>query len=202
MIRVPAHPGNYTFGRNRKVDRIVLHYTAGDGDTAEHNGAYFSSDGRKASAHYFVDETAVCASVPETDTAWHAGNWEMNERSIGVEMCSKLDADGKYYIPEATLSRTAELVRELMARYGLGPDAVLRHYDVTGKICPAPMVDDPETWQAFLERISFSNPSPWAENACRWAAERGIFLGDGQDYRWQDSLTREELAVILHRMQG
>lgn len=47
-------------------------------------------------------------------------------------------------------------------------------------------------------------PSDWAKEAAAWAVERGLFAGDGSgDYRWQEPVTREQLAVILYRaLQG
>ena len=95
---IAAHATNYTAGRTAAIDRVVLHYTAGDGDTAENNGRFFQGADRNASAHYFVDEDTIVMSVREQDTAWHAGNWNMNCRSIGIEMCSYKDVDGNYYI--------------------------------------------------------------------------------------------------------
>ena len=42
--------------------------------------------------------------------------------------------------------------------------------------------------------------SPWAKADCAWAAERGLFRGDGGSFRWHAPVTREELAAVLHRM--
>ena len=203
MIHIPAHGSNYTAGRVKKVDRIVLHYTAGDGDSAANNGVYFSVEDRKSSAHYFVDENTLVQSVAEEDTAWHAGDWDMNCRSLGIEMCSKKDDAGVYYIPAATVERAAALTRELMAKYEIPVAGVLRHYDVTGKKCPAPWVEDAALWEDFLRMLQQKEkPSAWAEEACAWAVEQGIFQGDGQgNFRWQEPVTREQLAVILHRLQ-
>lgn len=203
MRELLAHPTNFTAGRQRPVDRIVVHYTAGDGDTAENNGRYFQGADRKASAHYFVDELETVRSVKEEDTAWHAGSWEMNCRSVGVEMCSKKDGEGKYYIPQATVQNAAKLVRELMQSYAVSAENVLRHYDVTGKNCPAPMVEDESLWLAFKASLTEEKPSPWAEEACRWAVEAGLFHGDGEgNYDWQSPVTREQLAAVLYRLNS
>lgn len=147
-----AHSTNYTVGRSKKIDRVVLHYTGADGSAVE-NGNYFAGARRNASAHYFVDETRAVASVAEKDTAWHAGNWEMNCRSVGVEMCCKKDSKGKWYVPDAVLQNTVELVQDIMQRYGIGVDGVVRHYDVTKKKCPAPMVENSVLWENFKKRL-------------------------------------------------
>ncbi len=202
MKELLAHSSNFTRGRSRPVDYIVLHYTAGDGDTAENNARYYAGNDRKASAHYFVDTGEVVRSVREEDTAWHAGNFTMNSRSIGVELCSKKDETGAYFIPPETLHRGAQLVKTLMQTYGVPVERVIRHYDVTGKICPAPMVTDPSKWEEFLRSLQEDNPSLWAEEACAWAVKQGVIKGDGQgSFRWRDPVTREELAAMLYRMQ-
>ena len=200
----PAHGSNFTAGRANVIDRIVLHYTGGDGDTAENNGNYFQGKDRKASAHYFVDEDSIVQSVRDTDIAWHAGDWDMNCRSIGIEMCSRKYANGKYYIPEKTVENAVKLTKELMEKYGIGVDGVIRHYDVTKKACPAPWVENPKLWEDFKRRLTaVERPSAWAEEACAWAVKQGIFQGDGKGgYDWQAPVTREQLAVILYRLYG
>lgn len=150
---IPAHATNYTEGRTKIIDRIVIHYTAGDGDTAENNGNFFKGANRNASAHYFVDEDSVVMSVKEEDTAWHAGNWAMNCRSIGVEMCSYKDVEGNYYINKATVENAVKLVRELMDKYDIPAAGVVRHYDVNGKRCPEPFVRNPALWEDFRKQL-------------------------------------------------
>lgn len=203
---VQAHSSNYTKGRTQAIDRIVLHYTAGDGDTALGNGKYFAGANRKSSAHYFVDENTIVQSVKEGDTAWHAGNWDMNCRSIGIEMCSRKDSRGNYYIPDATVKRAAELVRELMAKHDIPITGVIRHYDVTGKKCPAPMVDNTILWSNFQKMLTVEetpkgkepveNPSSWAAIAWQEAVRKGVLDGT----RPFDPITRQEMAVILSRL--
>ncbi|MBP3313338.1 MAG: N-acetylmuramoyl-L-alanine amidase [Oscillospiraceae bacterium] len=202
MKEILAHKSNFTPKRTREVDHIVIHYTAGDGDTAEHNAQYFAGLDRKASAHYFVDEKETVRSVREEDTAWHAGNFTMNSRSIGVELCSKKDENGDYYIPQETLKRGIELVKTLMETHKIPATRVIRHYDVTGKICPAPMVTNPQMWEDFLHALQEDKPSFWAEEACAWAVAEGIFQGNEEGaYHWKDPITREALALILYRMK-
>ena len=57
---VPADSSNFYSGRGgNSIKYIVMHYTANDGDTDEGNAHYFQGAGRRASAHYFVDEDSV-----------------------------------------------------------------------------------------------------------------------------------------------
>jgi len=206
MTFVQAHSSNFTKGRTRPIDRVIMHYTAGNGDTAENNGKYFAGADRKASAHYFVDENSIVQTVAEGDTAWHAGNWDMNCRSVGIELCSRKDSKGVYYIPDATVQRAAALVRELMEKYSIPVSGVIRHYDVTGKRCPEPMVENEVLWSNFKAMLTLEEtpkgevhpavPAPWAADAWEKAKTKGIMDGT----RPRDPVTRQELAVVLERL--
>ena len=149
-----AHTGNYQKGRTQPVEYIVVHYTANTGDTAQNNLDYFARTKTGTSAHYFVDENEVCQSVQDTDVAWHCGSknprhpYCRNANSIGVEMCNSVGG-----VPEAVRARTAAFVRQKMKEYGLDVNHVLRHYDVTGKRCPAPWVDNPAEWMEFKKML-------------------------------------------------
>ena len=167
MEFVSCDPSNYRAGRTQPVRYIVMHYTANNGDTAKNNCDYYHRvGGLQASAHYFCDEHGAMQSVRECDTAWHCGAeagrryWHpecRNGNSIGIEMCSRKRADGSYYILPETVANAAALAREIMQRYGIDTDHVLRHYDVTGKRCPMPWVDDPAQWTAFKDTLTPKN---------------------------------------------
>ena len=167
-----AHSSNYRTGRTGAVKYIVIHYTANDGDTAKNNVDYYAREVIKASAHYYVDEKEVWQSVKEGDTAYHCGanvykhKECRNSNSIGIELCSKytgdLKADNKaknvdfkkYYFEAAMLEKAAELTKELMKKYSIPIGNVIRHYDVTGKTCPAPMVVNENLWAEFKNMLS------------------------------------------------
>ena len=166
MEFVSCDPSNYRAGRTQPVRYIVLHYTAGNGDTAKNNCDYYHRvGGLQASAHYFCDEYGAMQSVREGDTAWHCGArayWHpecRNGNSIGIEMCSRKRADGSYYILPETVANAAALAKDIMQRYGIDTEHVVRHYDVTGKRCPMPWVDDPAQWTAFLAMLTPEHPN-------------------------------------------
>lgn len=142
---------------------IVLHYTGNSGTsaTAKGNANYFHTCTRKASAHYVVDENAtIYQCVPDNRAAWSVGDSSnghgtfygkcTNTNSISIEMVSH--SNGSYYIPDATIQRAAELTRDLMKKYGINAEHVIRHYDVTTKACPEPMCGTTaknKKWAAF-----------------------------------------------------
>lgn len=157
---LPAHPLNYSAGRTQRVQYLVLHYTAGDGDTARENCLRFHTvPGLKRSFHYFVDENGVWRSVREDDTARHVASnryvhpFCRDENSLGISLCSRTDVNDNYYFRPETVDRAAALVLELMERYHVPPENVLRHFDVTEKLCPAPFVDSGRAWTRFLSLL-------------------------------------------------
>ena len=105
------------------------------------------------------DETGCGQSVKDMDIAWHCGANQYkhpdcrNANSIGMELCSRKDSKGNYYFLDQTVYNAAALARQLMQTYGIDRVHVLRHYDVTGKRCPAPMVDTPTLWENFLNLL-------------------------------------------------
>lgn len=163
-----AHSNNYRAGRSAKIQFIVIHYTANNGDTAQGNCSYFQGKNRGASAHYFVDETSVWQSVRDTDTAWHCGGGLQgsgghayykqctNSNSLGIEMCSRIE-NGSYMIPEKTVENAQILTRQLMKKYSVPVEHVIRHYDVTGKACPKPWTENIALWQQFRSRLGEEN---------------------------------------------
>ena len=175
MEFVSCDPSNYRAGRTQPVRYIVMHYTANNGDTARNNCDYYHRvGGLQASAHYFVDEHGAMQSVRECDTAWHCGArayWHpecRNANSIGIEMCSRKRADGSYYIKPETVANAAALAKDIMQRYGIDTDHVLRHYDVTGKRCPMPWVDDPAQWTEFKEMLKQNDNDEEDENMVKY----------------------------------
>lgn len=152
----PCNRSNY--GNIRQTTAyIVIHYTGNDKDTAKGNASYFANNYVGASANYFVDDNDIYESVPEKYTAWHCETRGMafkcscrNNNSIGIELCTC----GDYQISDKTAQNAAELVKLLMEKYKLSPNRVIRHYDVCGKLCPKPWVNDILKWQNFKEMLS------------------------------------------------
>lgn len=214
-----AHRGNYSPGRTQPIEYIVVHYTANKGDTAKNNVDYFARTVTGTSAHYFVDRNAVMQSVDEGDTAWHCGSdnpkhpYCRNSNSIGIEMCDSVEG-----VPEDVRSLTVSLVQELMSRYGIDSSHVLRHYDVTGKRCPAPWVDNPAEWMEFkkmleddiltqdqfnqmmenyLSQRDAQPASGWAVPHIQEAIDAGVITDVGGSIeRPHGFVTREELATV------
>lgn len=162
---LPCNPANYRRGRTRAVRYLVIHYVGALGGARE-NAAWYHRDTPGISAHYFVghasEGAAVYASVPEGDTAQHCGRTDgkyrhpecRNANSIGIEMCCHQDGAGNWYFDAETVDAAVALAQDVMARHGIPVENVVRHYDVTGKLCPAPYVNDTGAWEAFKRRLA------------------------------------------------
>ena len=149
---------NFTAMKNKVNRFIVIHYV-GAVSSALSNAKYFEKIYRAESAHYFVDDNDVYQVVREKDAAWHCGaNYYKhlscrNSNSIGIEMCCYRNSKGEIDVSEATIEKTVKLVKELMAKYNIPVENVLRHYDVTGKNCPAPFVKNNNRWIDFINKV-------------------------------------------------
>ncbi|MDO4302006.1 MAG: peptidoglycan recognition family protein [Clostridia bacterium] len=149
---------NFNKGNIGRINYVVIHYTANNGDTALGNTNYFKSY-RGSSAHYFIDENNIYQSVEDKNIAWHCGAnsykhpYCRNSNSIGIELCSRKNSDGTYYFIDKTVDNAVWLTKYLMAKYNIPVTNVIRHYDVTGKICPEPFVRDSKAWNAFKNRL-------------------------------------------------
>lgn len=148
---------NYTKGNNRNIKYIVIHYV-GAVSTALNNAKYFHDTYRGASAHYFVDDNEIYKVVNDKDTAWHCGtkgtyyNNCRNSNSVGIEMCC-YNNNGTLDMTDNVVNKTIELTKELMAKYNIPVENVVRHYDVTHKCCPAPFVNNINRWNEFKSRL-------------------------------------------------
>lgn len=160
---------NFNPGSVSRIKYIVIHYVGGLSG-AQANCKYFAGGNRNASAHYFVDHNGeIWQCVEDANIAWHCGAKSYkhgecrNANSIGIELCvrkrntaSQGATDKDWYFEDATVETAAELTRYLMDKYGVPADHVIRHYDVTGKICPNPYVYNTtaHTWDEFKRLVS------------------------------------------------
>lgn len=166
---IPCNIKNYGGRRQQPVEYIVIHYTANDGDTDANNGQYFKNNVVGASAHWFVDDDSYTISVPEDCIAWHCGASKYrhpycrNGNSIGIEICDNV-RNGVIYPTVKTIQNALELTKQLMAKYNIPAENVLRHYDVTGKLCPGYWCGSAENdakWKSeFWNKLGGSSAAP------------------------------------------
>ena len=128
---------------------IVVHNTANDA-SARNEVAYMLGNGDSTSYHYAVDDIEVVQAISENKTAWHAGDGtgRGNMYGIGIEICYSLSGGERF---EKAEDNAAELIADILKRYGWGIERVTKHQDYSGKYCPHRTLD--MGWERFLNKV-------------------------------------------------
>lgn len=147
---------------NRTIKYLAIHYTAGASSAPGRAKGMKSSweKTHRASADFGVDDRDICQFNPDLRNyyTWSVGDKKnpyggggrlygiaTNRNTISIEICSNLkkgyDAskvghEGWYYTEEA-LNNAVKLTKILMKKFNIPVERVIRHYDVSGKSCPA-----------------------------------------------------------------
>ena len=134
------------------IKDIVIHYVGNPGTSAQNNRDFFDKDSTEVSSHFVVGlngEVIQCLPVWERSAASN----NRNKDTISIEVCHP-DETGKFN--EKTYNSVIKLTAWLLNETGLGADNVIRHYDVTGKLCPIYYVNNPDKWDAFKKDVKTS----------------------------------------------
>ncbi len=132
-----ASPNHGERKRGRTPDSLILHYTGVP--TGEAAIKLLCDPVHQVSAHYVVmPDGALLQLVPEARRAWHAGRgvWagetDMNDVSIGVEIAHQGHKDGAaaYPYPEPQIATVIALSQDIIARWRIASDRVLAHSDI------------------------------------------------------------------------
>ncbi|MFJ8789930.1 N-acetylmuramoyl-L-alanine amidase [Streptomyces sp. NPDC102462] len=126
--------GNHDLGdrpASQSIKYIVIHDTEGAWDGV----LDLIKDPTYVSWNYTIRSTdgLIAQHVKAKDVAWHAGNWYVNAKSIGIEHEGFLASPDAWYT-EAMYRSSARLVGYLAARYGIPLDRqhILGHDNVPG----------------------------------------------------------------------
>ena len=133
-----------------EVNAIVIHYVGNPGTSAQANRNYFAQPDAQVSAHFLVGlegEVIQCIPLDEKSSATN----DRNRDTISIEVCHP-DATGKF--TQASYDALVRLTAWLCDTAGIGRDHVIRHYDVTGKLCPLYFVEHEEAWTQFLADVA------------------------------------------------
>ncbi|MFJ4898437.1 MULTISPECIES: N-acetylmuramoyl-L-alanine amidase [unclassified Streptomyces] len=131
---VPASTSNYTVSTRPSaypVQYVIIHVTQ---ETFSDAVAIFQNPAKQVSAHYVVRSVDgyIDQCVREQNIAWHAGNWDYNTRSIGIEHEGYVDQPE--YFTDAMYEKSALLTASVCDRYGIPKDRahILGHVQVPG----------------------------------------------------------------------
>lgn len=134
-----------------KFSNIVVHYVANPMSTAQQNRDYFQSPQSSVSSHFVVGlrgEIIQCIPLDEQSSASN----NRNKDTISIEVCHP-DTTGAFN--QATYESLIKLTAWLCHIGKLDSEAVIRHYDVTGKECPKYYVDHPDAWTQFKNDVQY-----------------------------------------------
>ena len=153
---LPVNPWSRPGDPLKRVNGVVLHYVGNPATSAQANRNYFASlssgeAGTYASSHFIVGlEGEVVQCVPLTEIAYASNT--RNGDTVSIEVCHP-DETGEY--APASYRRAVELTAWLCRALRLDPaEDVIRHYDVTGKLCPLYYVEHPAAWESLLEDVA------------------------------------------------
>lgn len=165
-------------GRNgpARIDMLVLHYTGMK--TAADAIGRLCDPAARVSAHYVVEEDGtIWRLVPEALQAFHAGrscwagNSDLNDVSIGIEIANPGHEWGYRPFPEGQMIAVERLCGLLLRRYQIPPHRVVGHSD----IAPDRKSDPGELFDWL--RLARAGIGTWPEPAADLAHRRGRGIG-------------------------
>lgn len=146
---------------NRTIKYLAIHYTAG-GSSATGKAKSMKASwekSKRASADFGVDDGTMVQFNPDLKNykCWSVGDKKnpyggggrlygiaTNANTISIEICSSLKAGTSasktnhegWYFTDAVINNAVRLAKILMKKYNIPLERVVRHYDISGKICP------------------------------------------------------------------
>ena len=180
----------------RAIQYLAIHFTAGSNSSPGKalNGVYQTFMSREASADFAVDDRDMVQFNPDLSNyyCWAVGDKKnpyssggqlngkaINKNTISIEICStctpatsenvSIPNHSGWSFSEEALNNAVKLAKILIKKYNIPLTNVVRHYDITGKLCPGIIgwnnesiyingkasknKSDSSAWEAFKERL-------------------------------------------------
>lgn len=183
---------NYRSRGKVGIKYLVIHDTGNSnkGAGALNHRNYVENNTRGASAHYFVDDKVIVQYVGDSLSAGSVGDGKgkygiTNANSLSIEMCINSDADYT-----KTYKNTVELTKNLMKKFNIPIERVVRHYDASRKSCPNHMRQNNwSKWWKFKEDI---------QKSIEWQIDlsKDSEFGSGVKLEEKDYFTTNGLKII------
>ena len=148
--------------KNRPIKYLAIHFTAGsNSNPGRAQSAYNTFVSRSASADFAVDDRDMVQFNPDIQNnyCWAVGDAKnryskggslygiaTNKNTVSIEICSTcIPATSTavshahhsgWLFTDAALQNAATLAKIIMKKYNIPLDHVVRHYDISGKLCP------------------------------------------------------------------
>ncbi|WEH38946.1 N-acetylmuramoyl-L-alanine amidase [Streptomyces sp. AM 2-1-1] len=151
---IPASTSNYTVSSrpsSYRLNYVVIHVTQ---ETFQDAMRIFEDPARRVSAHYMVASADgyIGQFVREKDIAWHAGNWDYNTRSIGIEHEGWVDQP--QWFTDVMYQQSAKLTAAVCDHYGIPKTRthIIGHVEVPGTdhTDPGPNWD----WTKYMKLVN------------------------------------------------
>ncbi len=171
-IEKPTASGNYG-GQRSIINTIILHSTAG---TASSAVAWFGNPRAGTSAHYIIGNDGVLyAMLEEYLTGYHAGNYTVNQKSIGIEhegYDSMIRSDKEY-------NSSIKLVADICKFYNIPCDRehIKPHKDIVATACPT----DLDINRIISGAQKLLNP-PAIDYKTKYEQAKGVLYGSGTSW--------------------
>ncbi|MBN6052444.1 N-acetylmuramoyl-L-alanine amidase [Nonomuraea sp. RK-328] len=203
---VAANSGNYTTSSRESsynIDRVVIHVTQG---SYAGTISWFQNPSANVSAHYVVKSSngAITQMVRDKDIAWHAGNWDYNTRSIGIEHEGYVSEAS--WFTDAMYRSSAALTRWICDRYGIPKDRshIIGHNQVPGATHTDP--GQYWNWTTYMNYVTGGTGTPtWTTTvdnttsgqftaSANWGTSAYSSQRYGADYRFADPVSSSDVA--------
>lgn len=136
------------------IHDIAIHYVGNPGTTAQQNRDFYNNPDTQVSSHFLIGlkgEIIQCVPLKEKSSATN----ERNRDTISIEVCHP-DETGVF--TQESYDSLVRLTAWLCDHFNLDRSRVIRHYDVTGKLCPLHFVEDEGAWAQFLADVKACTP--------------------------------------------
>lgn len=147
---------------NRKPLYLAIHYTAGSSSApGKAQSVYNTFVSRSASADFAVDDRDIVQFNPDISNyyCWAVGDAKnkyssggslhgkaTNKNTISIEICSTCTPatainvgtanNSAWSFTDKALDNAVRLAKMIMQKYNIPIERVVRHYDISGKLCP------------------------------------------------------------------
>lgn len=146
---LPINPYSRPGDKLDGVNAIVVHYIGNPDTTARQNRSFFANLAQTgetyASSNFIIGMDGEILQCVPVDEVAYASN-SRNGDTLSIECCHPAE-DGVF--TQATYDSLVRLSAWLCREFSLSHDDLIRHYDVTGKVCPKYYVENPDAWTAF-----------------------------------------------------
>lgn len=215
----PNHSGE----RNHIIDTITIHCMAGN-LSVESCGSMFAKAERKASSNYGIGtDGRIALYVEEKNRSWCTSSSSNDNRAITIEVANDGGSDTGWHVSDAALKSLILLCADICKRNNISclkwcndkslignveKQNLTIHRWFANKSCPGdyllskhPYIVEEVNKLLTPKKEEIKEPSSYALVSCEKAKSKGYIKGNNLgDYMWHEPITRQDLFVILDRM--